>query len=95
MARACCAALGGFAVPAADRGFVGSEQHEDVTVLSTLLFAGFGKLSNSNAKRGASAVLASICLLARMEVRKFAPIVVHALRQDSWLSTRTDTRAIF
>ena len=46
MARACCVALGGFAAPAADRGFVCSAQHEEATVLPTLLFAGFGKLSN-------------------------------------------------
>ena len=46
MALACCAALGGFTVPAADRGFVCSAQHEEVTALSTLLIAGFGRLSN-------------------------------------------------
>ena len=48
MARACCVALGGFAAPAADRGFVCSAQHEEVTVLVTLSSNGFGKLSKLN-----------------------------------------------
>ncbi len=48
MARACCAALGGFTVPAAGRGLVCSAQREEATVLATLLSAGFGKHSCLN-----------------------------------------------
>ena len=46
MARACCPALGGFAVPAAGCGFVCSAQREEATVLANLLLNGFGKRSN-------------------------------------------------
>jgi|TARA_B100000459_G_scaffold57604_1_gene31146 hypothetical protein len=60
MALACCAALGGFTVPAADRGFVCSAQHEEVTALSTLLIAGFGRLSNLILLRRAGAAKTSV-----------------------------------
>ena len=47
MARACCAALGGFAVPAPGCGFVCSAQREEATVLATLLFDGFGRVGSA------------------------------------------------
>ena len=89
MARACCAALGGFAVPAADRGFVGSAQHEETTAMFTLSLAGFGERSNLNKGcRAADQYVASIrtSFERRAEVcpkrRPFAPPGLLALARD-------------
>ena len=60
-------------------------------MFATLLFAGFGERSNSNRAQTRAASVAIDLLVFERKAANLPQSAVHALREGSWLSPRTDT----